>query len=284
MKILIPTDFSTPAKVALNFAIKLGRKFNAELILLSVIYQEGPGRGSLKAKDLEEILINDALNECAKLIEELKSPYNPKIKYDVIPGYPVEKIINNYAINHDIDLIIMGTKGATGLKKIFLGSNAVAVINKSKLPVIAIPQRAKFNDLSDIAYATDILDLRSEVKKVISFARNFNARLHILHATSPREGKAIDAKGIVSQFIERFNYPHISFAVSYASDPVAGIDEYIAKNKIDMLAMFTHELTFFEKLFGKGITRQVALFNKVPLLTFKKKKSPVKEPQSHAGH
>lgn len=270
MKILIPTDFSTPAKVALNFAIKLGRKFNAELILLSVIYQEGPGRGSLKAKDLEEILINDALNECAKLIEELKSPYNPKIKYDVIPGYPVEKIINNYAINHDIDLIIMGTKGATGLKKILIGSNATSVINKSSLPVIVVPEFATFNDLSDIVYATDILDLRAEIEKVISFARNFNARVHILHVTSPREEKVIDAKEIVTQLIHRLNYPHISFAVSHADDPEEGIDEYIAKNKIDILAMFTHELTLFEKLLGKGITRQVALLNKVPLITFKK--------------
>ncbi len=271
MKILIPTDFSQLSRVAIDFAIELGRKFNAELILLSVVYQEGPSRASLKAKDLEEILINDARNECIHLIEELKSPHTPKIKYEVIPGYPVSKVVNNYANNHDINLIIMGTKGATGLKRIFLGSNAASVINKSLVPVIAVPEFAQFNDLSDIVYATDILDLKSEIERVVSFARKFNARVHVLHVTSPREENAIDATGIVTQLINRLNYPHISFAVSHANNPEEGIDEYIAKNKIDMLAMFTHELTFFEKLFGKGITRQIALFNKVPLLTFKKK-------------
>ena len=139
------------------------------------------------------------------------------------------------------------------------------------VPVIAVPEFAQFNDLADIVYATDIIDLRSEIERVVTFARKFNARVHVLHVTSPREEKAIDAKEIVTQLIKRLNYPHISFAVSHADDPEEGIDEYITKNKIDMLAMFTHELTFFEKLFGKGITRQVALFNKVPLLTFKKK-------------
>jgi nucleotide-binding universal stress UspA family protein len=269
MKILIPTDFSVLSKVAINFAIQLGRKFNAELILFHVVYQQGPGRGSLKAKDLEQILINDARNECAQLIEDSKS-LHPQIGYEVIPGYPVNQVVNNYANNHGIDLIIMGTKGATGLKKIFLGSNAASVMNKSKIPVIAVPEFAKFSGLSDIVYATDILNLRSEIERVISFARNFKARVHILHVTSPREEMVIDAKDMVAQLIDRMNYPHISFAVSHANDPEEGIDEYIAKNKIDMLVMFTHELTFFEKLFGKGITRQVALFNKVPLITFKK--------------
>lgn len=270
MKILIPTDFSTLSRVAIDFAIQLGRKFKAELILLSVVYQDGPSRASLKAKDLEEILINDARNEFVYLLEELKSPYNPKLKYEVTTGYPVSKVISNYADNNNIDLIIMGTKGATGLKKIFLGSNAASVIDKSSVPVIAVPEFAQFNDLSDIVYATDILDLRSEIERVVSFAKIFNARVHVLHVTSPREGQVINPKEMVTQLIQRMNYPHISFAVSNADDPEVGIDEYIAKNKIDMLAMFTHELTFFEKLFGKGITRQVALFNKVPLITFKK--------------
>lgn len=270
MKILIPTDFSKLSRVAIDFAIQLGRKFKAELILLSVVYMDGPVRGSLKVKDLEEILINDARNECTQIIEDLKSPYNPKIQFEVTLGYPVNQVVNNYANNHGIDLIIMGTKGATGLKKIFLGSNAASVINKSKIPVIAVPEFAHFNDLGDIVYASDILDLKSEIEKVISFARNFNARVHILHVTSPREEKVIDAKDMVTRLIDRMNYPHISFATSHANDPVEGIDEYIAETKIDLLAMFTHKLTFFEKLFGKGITRQVALFNKVPLITFKK--------------
>ena len=271
MKILIPTDFSVLSRVAIEFAIELGKKFKAELILLSVVYQEGPPRARLNTKDLQEIIINDARKKCAQIIADLKSSYSPKVECQVISGYPVSQVVNNYANNNDINLIIMGTKGATGLKKIFLGSNAASVIDKSMVPVIAVPEFAQFNDLADIVYATDIIDLRSEIERVVTFARKFNARVHVLHVTSPREEKAIDAKEIVTQLIKRLNYPHISFAVSHADDPEEGIDEYITKNKIDMLAMFTHELTFFEKLFGKGITRQVALFNKVPLLTFKKK-------------
>lgn len=272
MKILIPTDFSSLSKVAIEYAIQLGIKFKAELILITVVNIEGPARGSLKAKDLEAILLNDARNDCISLVEEIKSKHKfiSKISFEVIAGYPVEKVVCNFAKKNEIDFIIMGTKGATGLKRIFLGSNTASVFNKSTHPVIAVPEFAKFKDIADIVYATDIMNLHQELEKVVSFARDFNARVHILHVTSPREEMAIDAKGIVEELINKLKYGHISFAVSHADDPAEGIDEYVIKNKIDMLAMFTHELTFFEKLRGKGITRQVAFLNNVPLLAFKK--------------
>lgn len=271
MKILVPTDFSHLSKIAIDYAIQLSFKFKAELVLLSVVYIEGPGRGSLQAKDLEEVLITDARNECIQLVEEYKAKYNSIINYEVIFGYPVDKIIKNHAINNGVDLIVMGTKGATGLKKIFLGSNTVSVIDKSEVPVIAVPEFATFKSLSDLVYATDIFNLKDELNQVISFARKFEARVHILHVTSPREEGAIEPKEMMDTIVKTFKYNHISFAVSHADDPEEGIEEYIARNKIDLLVMFTHKRSFFEKIFGKGITRKVALHNYIPLLAFKKK-------------
>lgn len=272
MKILLPTDFSTGSKIAIEYAIQLGIKFNAELILISVVNISGPARGSLQARDLEELLVNDARNECVTLLEQLKSTHKiiPKMNYEVVIGYPINKVICNFADNNSIDFIIMGTKGATGLQKIFLGSNAASVIDKSDHPVMAVPEFAKFKDVADIVYATDIMNLYEELEKVVSFARTFTSRIHILHVTSPREEMAINAKEVVDELIEKLHYPHISFAVSHTDDPVEGINEYVVNNKIDLLAMFTHERTLFEKLMGKGITRQIAFLNNVPLLAFKK--------------
>lgn len=272
MKILIPTDFSPLSRVATNFAIELSTKINAELILLKVVFIGGSTRGSLGSKDLEEVMIDDARKEGDLLVAELKShfKYTLEIKCEVILGYPIEKAICNYADNHGMDLIVMGTKGATGLKKIFLGSNTAAVIDRSHVPVITVPELAKFKGIGDIVYATDILNLKEELEKVVSFSRNFMARIHILHVTSPREQEAIETKEIVDELIMDMKYNLLSIAVSYTDNPAEGIDEYVVKNKIDLLAMFTHELTFFEKILGKSITRQIACLNHVPLLVFKK--------------
>ena len=90
MKILLPTDFSTGSKIAIEYAIQLGIKFNAELILISVVNISGPARGSLQARDLEELLVNDARNECVTLLEQLKS--EGVINYEYIGNSQYKKL------------------------------------------------------------------------------------------------------------------------------------------------------------------------------------------------
>lgn len=273
MTILVPTDFSKPSKVAVQYAVKIGKKLKAKLILLSVINLDSPpGRGVLNVKYLEDKMTENAVEDCAKLIIEINSENKGKIDITshVIKGFPVESVVTNYAQHNDIDLIVMGTKGATGLKKIILGSNTAAVIDKSRIPVIAVPEFARFTSLKDIVYATDIDNLKDELKTVVSFAKSFNAVVHILHIAPATGGSKLDIKEIVAKLTKAMDYKKITFTVSLHDDAAEGIDEYVIKHKTDMLAMFTHELTFFEKLFDKSITRQMAFIGNVPLLTFKK--------------
>jgi len=273
MKILIPTDFSPLSKVAVQYAAKLANKLKAELILLSVVnLDHSPGRGALNVKYLEDKLAENAVNDCTQLINEiiLENKRKIDITSHVIKGFPVESVVTNYAQHNDIDLIVMGTKGATGLKKIILGSNAAAVIDKSRIPVIAVPEFARFTSLKDIVYATDIANLKDELKTVVSFAKTFNAVVHILHIVPTTGESRSDIKETVTKLTKAMNYKQITFAVSLHDDAAEGIEKYVFKHKTDMLAMFTHELTFFEKLFGKSITRQMAFLGSVPLLTFKK--------------
>lgn len=272
MKILIPTDFSPLSKVAVQFAVKFGKKLKAEFTILSVVNLDAsPGRGVLNVKFLEDKLVENAVEDCAKLISEVKAENKGIIiTSQVIKGYPVEKVVTNYTRHNDIDLIVMGTKGATGLKKLILGSNAAAVIDKSDIPVIAVPEFARFKSLKDIIYATDIANIKNELKTVVSFAKDFNATVHILHIVSPAQETKLDIKQTVTKLTKALNYRKITFTVSLNEDDTEGINEYVLKQKADMLAMFTHELTFFEKVFNKSVTRQIAFLSNVPLLTFKK--------------
>jgi nucleotide-binding universal stress UspA family protein len=273
MKILIPTDFSPLSKVAVRYAVKLGKKLKAELVILTVISLDGPpGRGVLNVKYLEDKLTENSVEDSARLISEIRSEIKGKINItsQVVRGYPVENVVANYAHHNDIDIIVMGTKGATGLKKIVLGSNAVAVINKSNIPVIVIPEFARFTNLKDIIYATDILNIKDELKTVVSFAKEFNATVHILHVVSPiGEGK-LDIKQTVVKLTKAMEYKKITITVSLHEDAAEGIDQYVIKHKADMLVMFTHELTFFKRIFGQSVTREMAFLSNVPLLTFKK--------------
>ena len=164
----------------------------------------------------------------------------------------------------------MGTKGASGLTKILIGSNAVAFIGNSKTPVIAVPEHARINNIKHIVYASDMLAVNKEVKTLIQFAQLFNSSLHLLHIVAPNSKKKIDKEKIKNKLISNYKYPHISVHISMNDDIEEAIDEYIADVKADILAMFTHKPTFFEKLFGKSVTREMAFHSWIPLLSIKK--------------
>jgi len=274
MKILIPTDFSKLSKVAVHYAVKMTKKLDAELILLHVVHIDAPPRAAVavKVKSIEDAMVDNAKQDCIQLINDIKSEIRGKlnISYKIIKGYPVETVVGNFAHHNDISLIIMGTKGATGLKRVLMGSNATAVINNSDIPVITVPEFARFKNLKRIVYATDMTNINAEMKILVPLAKLFDATVHILHIISPKSKKKIDKNKIITDVTRKMKYPKITFHILMNDDITEGIDEYIAGTKADMLAMFTHNLTFFERLFGKSVTRQMAFQSWIPLLTIKK--------------
>lgn len=252
----------------------MAKKIDIELILLHVVHIDAPPRAAaaLKIKSIEDAMVNNAKQDCIQLINDIRSENRGKlnISYQIIKGYPVESVVGNFAHHNDISLIIMGTKGATGLSKVLMGSNATAVINKSDIPVITVPEFARFKNLKHIVYATDMSNINTEIKTLVPLAELFDATVHILHIISPESKKKIHAKKLITDVTKKMKYQKITFHVLMNDDITEGIDEYIAGIKADMLAMFTHNLTFFEKLFGKSVTRQMAFQTWVPLLTIKK--------------
>lgn len=274
MKILLPTDFSKLSKVAVLYAAKLAKKINAEIVLLHVVFISSPPRAqaALKTNQILDAMIDNAKQDFVYITNEIKQAVGNKIgvSYKIVKGHPVENVIETFAHHNDIDLIIMGTKGASGLIKVLIGSNANTVIGNSNIPVIAVPEHARFNNIKHIVYASDMLSVNKEMKTLIQFAHLFDSSIHLLHIISPNSKKKIDKIKIQNDLISKYNYPHISVYVSLNDDIVEAIDEYIADVKADLLAMFTHKPTFFEKIFEKSVTREMAFHSWIPLLAIKK--------------
>ena len=273
MKILIPTDFSKLSKVAVLYAAAIAKKLKAELVLLNVVFIDAPPRAAvaMKVTTIEDAMADNAKQDCIQLINELKKVNkNLNVSYEIIRGYPVEDVVEVYAKHHEIDLVIMGTKGASGLTKVLIGSNAAAVINKSTMPVITIPENARFNGIKRIVYSSDMHKTIPEMQTLIPFARLFGASIFILHVTPVNSKRKIDIVKIKKDIISKFDFKDVSIHVLINNEITDGIDEFIADVKTDMLTMFTHDLTFLEKLFGKSVTREMSFHTGIPLLTIKK--------------
>lgn len=274
MKILIPTDFSKLSTVAVHYATRLAMKLDAEILLLNVVFINSPPHAlaELKINQILDKMEDNAREDFELLMKEIKKETGNRLKvsYEIIKGFPVEDVVESFANHNDINLIIIGTKGASGLEKVLLGSNATAVISKSKIPVITVPEHGRFSSINHIVYASDMHSVNKEMATLIKFAQFFDASIHLLHIASPNSKKKFDKENLKDKLIGKHNYPKISIHIALNDEIEEAIDEYITRVKADLLAMFTHKPTFFEKLFGKSVTREMAFHSWIPLLSIKK--------------
>lgn len=137
--IMVPYDQSEIANRALEFAIDLAKKYSAKISVVACIVLQipmDPIFGEAYAETLELMRQNTA-NTISKLesrIDALKIP----VKTSVLEGVSVTDELLSYAESHQVDLIVMGSRGLGGFKKLLLGSNASNVSQHSKCPVLIV--------------------------------------------------------------------------------------------------------------------------------------------------
>lgn len=270
MTILVPTDFSKLSVVAVRYACAIAQKLKADVILLSVITMNSSAASSIKWNRLEIEIVEINKQEGEQLIKELQEERNGKlvISYRYIMGHPVDAMIETFAVENSVDLIVMGTKGVTGLTKAVIGSNAAAVIDKSSRPVMVVPGKTKIKQIKRIVYVTDMKDLEDEIKTVVMFATLFKASIEVLHVSENETPIKISAEETSANLIKLTKYPEISFHVLGGPAIAEIVDTFVFDHKADILTLFTHKLGFYEKLFGKSITRQLTFHARLPLLIF----------------
>lgn len=272
MTILVPTDFSKLSKVAVLYAARIAKKLKADVILLAVIDMNTSAASSIRWGKLQDEIIKTAGQDAEELLEEVRSQVkgNLEIAYHHVIGHPVEDRIEKFAVDNGVDLIVMGTKGASGLKKVVLGTNAAAVIDNSSRPVIVVPGETEFMQIKKIVYASDMTNITEEIETLAKFASIFDASIRVLHVIPANSKTKISIQKTVADLVQQTKYAKISLKISSSDSIADAVDSFVAEQKADMLAMFTHKLDFYEKLFGKSVTRQQAFHVSVPLLTFNK--------------
>jgi nucleotide-binding universal stress UspA family protein len=148
-RILVGVDGSESSFHAANYATDLSVKFNSELILLSIVpskihHGDSSGVFGMVSHSYLDSYKKEAekwFNEIIKYLKEHKEPYeiDKKIKTDVITTpFSIAASVLNYAEEKDVDLIVIGTRGNSGLKKMLLGSVASDIVVYSYCPVLVI--------------------------------------------------------------------------------------------------------------------------------------------------
>ena len=271
-KILVPTDFSEPSKVAVLYAARLAKNLDAKITLLAVVNLNTASHNVISKQRLLDAMIEGAQDDAAQLIAEINAKLKVDISFDFkwISGFPIHDKIEKFVVSNEMDMIVMGTKGATGLKKVLIGSNAAAVIDNSSVPVIAVPDNAQFESITKIVYATDLVNVNEEIKTIGMFASLFDAAIHVLHVQPANSVNLVEENDTKKELIKQAKNEKIEFTITQSDHIAEAVETFAQQEKADLLVMFTHKLDFYEKLFGRGVTRELAFHGHVPLLTFNK--------------
>lgn len=275
VNILVPTDFSDLSKVAIEYAVKMANKFNGNVTLLHVIANVAvPIRSDLSSriKMVARELIAKAEGDFVPILKQankFNKTSNP-IVHKIEMGDSFSAIVQSFAKKNRSGLIVMGTRGASGVKKYVLGSNTVSILGGSQIPVLAVPESAEFKSLKNVAYASDMKHLEREVKTMLPFLTIFDSTLHVFHvAEKGSDTEALQKK--IKDILKKVDYRKSTVTVQSGKKVEGAIDSFVQELNADMLSMFTHEQSFFGKLFGKSMTKKMAFHSSVPLLAFKAK-------------
>ncbi|MBT8297900.1 MAG: universal stress protein, partial [Maribacter sp.] len=194
-QILIPTDFSKNAWNALEYGLKLFESINCTFYLLHInpipTYSGAGTSVKGSSKMVQESVLRESKESLEQLLLEIKNiPASPKHTFIPIALYDFfVDSIKREVETRKINLIIMGTKGSTGLKKVTMGSNTGDVITKVKCPLLAVPENAKFKIPKEITFPTDYY-LRYDLKvldTLIEMVTMNNAVLRVLHISKKGE-------------------------------------------------------------------------------------------------
>ncbi|MFZ9982015.1 MAG: universal stress protein [Cyclobacteriaceae bacterium] len=273
LQIAMLTDFSPLSEVALQFGARMSQNIDAEYTIINVVRLDGLPKSNIRMKTIEKSIHEIALLEGEQLVEKIRklTKSGTKIHFKALKGHTVGDAIHRYTVKHKVDLVVLGSQGASSLKKLRLGGTAVSVIEMSKAPVLAVPKFAGVWSFKNVVYASDLTNVERELETIIPFARQFNSRIRMVHVVPAVDKRMELRRQWVERKIQEAKYSEITFDLLIDDNIPEAIDKFIREHKVDVLTTFTHELSLYDKLFGLSVTRTIAYQGNIPLLAFKRR-------------
>lgn len=273
-KILVPVDFSDQALNACEVAASIAQKTKSEIILLHMLdIPSGsidPAEGSNLSGGGQTIFY---LKSIHKRFEELKAqPFFEGISLveKVLFHKTFEGVIEESKKNN-VDLIIMGSQGATGLKEMLVGSNTEKVVRMSHIPVLVIKQHVADFKIEDLVFASDFSEeSKKSFQNVVDFAQIFNSKIHLLYITTIGNFEPTKTSEVrLLDFIDGFNLKNYTINIYNDRTIEEGILNFGREIDADVIAINTHGRSGLSQLFSESISKELANHALRPVLTFK---------------
>lgn len=285
--ILVPTDFSDNAANALDYAIGLARYVQGSIILFhnSDIPVTYSGTNLFSAGDLA--LGSDPLVPGAALatpdlekifqakLEELADQYRQRTggSLPIATRYQwggLTDNLNDILRQDQVDLVVMGTRGATTFLDRLIGSTTTSVLQQAHQPVLAIPAEARFQPPKKIAFAAELEhDEQVYLSQLLAFARPFGAAIALVHVNRERESAGLEQR--LAELRRQFPDQPLPLVQLEEENVAKGLETFIRDQQAELMAVGIHERGFWASLFHSSVTEQLAYHTSIPLLALPEK-------------
>lgn len=274
-KIIVPIDFSEHSEYALEAAANLAQKFGSELIVLHM----------LELSDAILTAYGNSINEEAvfylKLAEQkfeafLDKPFLEGLKITpIVKHFKVWSEVNDVANQHNANLIVMGSHGASGVKEVLVGSNTEKVVRHADIPVLVIKHNPILLDFENGVFASDFTD--EAITPYLNARKTFKkigAKMHLVYVNSPdgnfKSSTEIDKR--ISLFLKKAdgdldNLENVHVVSDYSIEK--GILNFANMIRADLIAVATHGRKGLAHFFEGSISEDIANHSTLPVMTFK---------------
>lgn len=272
--VLLPTDFSENSWNAIKYALELYKKTTCNFYLLHVTlipyYTTGDYPIIPTSDILEKTILEQAKDALNKLMQKInKLPKNSKHHFYTLSSYDsFISAVKTHIEEKNIDLIIMGTKGASGLSEVIVGSNTGDLITKVKHPVLIVPEKAVYTIPKEIAFPTDynIFYQPKILNSITELAKMYDATIRILHVAKKDEvltDSQLENKEFLSNFFmdEKHSFHRIT-----NKNIEEGVQCFIESRDINMIIMVAKNLNLFQRILFKPTVEEISYHIETPFL------------------
>jgi nucleotide-binding universal stress UspA family protein len=271
-RILLPTDFSDYSVQAIGYALMILKNVNCKFYLMHTymppVYNAEYLVGSPGLIGLGDIMQETSLTQLENLKSRLKKENdNPQHSFVVHTAFNtlLGEVMDTVA-SEGIDLIVMGTKGATGAEEILFGTNTVHVIKKAKCPVLVVPPNFEYENPLEILFPTDfeIAYKKEGLNPLLKIADEHGSQINVLHVSTGNELTPYQEKQ--KKRLEKILGNKALFHDVPNNEIIDAINAFQANEKINLLVMVQNKHTFIERLFIEPVIKKIGFHVTIPFM------------------
>ncbi|MFD0863830.1 universal stress protein [Sungkyunkwania multivorans] len=274
-RILLPTDFSDNSWNAIFSALKMFGAEGCHFYLLNVFKVSPINLSRTLGEERSGMLFDSAAKgsqeQLDRMLEYLKKHHQQsKHVFESISKFEdISKAVTETVKEKQIDLVVMGTNGATGAKAVFIGSTTVKVLKVMRsCPILVIPSAHDFKSLKHVVFPTDFKRFynRSELVPLIDLILQWNSNIRIFHVAQELHLDEIQKynKETLKKHFRDLQYTFHKVDIHTTVEDA--ISNFVEESNSDMVALIHYKHSFLQNLTQEPVIKKVAFHTKVPML------------------